>query len=323
VKASKNDENCTLKTWKKFDSNTLVAPAYTPFTETGDAVNYSKIPSQAAYLYSQGYNTVFICGTNGESYSCTLNERKLMLEEWVKTNEISSGKMRLINNISCQSLNESIELAKHADSLNVDLSIAYMPSCFFKPEGDIAVASLLSTIAKTVPKLGVFFYYLPGMSGVICNTANVLKIANKNTPNVIGCKFTDSDLGQLHQAVNEGFDVMIGNGDELLLSALVLGASGGFSVPGMMNGLKPLINVSKCFNNNDIKNAMKWQYQAGEQFRFLKSTRLGFMSTGKALSNELTSLSMGPPRLPLEELSDVSELKNITESFEKIMNMTK
>jgi len=313
-------ENCTLKTWTKFGSNTLFAPVYTPFkSENGDDVNYDIIPSQASYLHSQGFNALFICGTNGESYSCTLTERKLILEEWVRTSEVSSGDMRIITNISCHSLHESVELAKHASSLNADVAVAYMPPGFFKPVGDEAVASLLATIGQNVPSTGVFFYYLPGMSGVSCNTANVLRKANQLSPNIVGAKFTDSELGDMHEAISDGFDVMVGNGDELLLSSLVLGASGGFSVPGMMGGLEPLLKVRDCFHKGDFEEAAEWQAQAAKQFRFLKSQPLGFMSSGKALAGQVTGISMGPVRPPLQAISSQKELTELAASFEKIM----
>lgn len=45
------------------------------------------------------------------------------------------------------------------------------------------------------------------------------------SPNVVGCKFTDTRLDDLNLCISKGFNILVGS-DTLFLAALVLGAHG-------------------------------------------------------------------------------------------------
>ena len=69
--------------------------------------------------------------------------------------------VQVIAHISCQSVEESVELAQHAAGLGV-AAIGYMVPAFFKPKNQADVADLLVRVAKSVPSAPVIYYHFPG-----------------------------------------------------------------------------------------------------------------------------------------------------------------
>ena len=63
---------------------------------------------------------VFVCGTTGESQSLTTNERKNILEQWVKS---SNGRFKVIVHVGSNSQVEAIELARHAAETGADANL--------------------------------------------------------------------------------------------------------------------------------------------------------------------------------------------------------
>ena len=61
----------------------LIAAPYTPFDRSG-AVNLKVIEAQVAHLIRSGVIGAYVCGTTGEGVSCTVAERKAVVEEWVR-----------------------------------------------------------------------------------------------------------------------------------------------------------------------------------------------------------------------------------------------
>ena len=70
----------------------LVAAAHTPFAPDG-SVNLDLIPKQAAALLKQKVRGVYVCGTTGEGISCSVAERKAVMDAWAKA---AKGKLFLI-----------------------------------------------------------------------------------------------------------------------------------------------------------------------------------------------------------------------------------
>lgn len=62
-------------------------------------LNLSLIPDYARDLVSQGVKGIFLCGTNGESVSLSNEERKQLLEAWLKTPEFQSKSLRIIAHV--------------------------------------------------------------------------------------------------------------------------------------------------------------------------------------------------------------------------------
>jgi hypothetical protein len=58
-------------------------------------------PLQADDLIRNGVKSIFVGGTTGESLCMTLDERKFLLEEWVR---VAGDRIQVIANIGCESI---------------------------------------------------------------------------------------------------------------------------------------------------------------------------------------------------------------------------
>ncbi|EOD11842.1 hypothetical protein EMIHUDRAFT_437491, partial [Emiliania huxleyi CCMP1516] len=307
--------------WQRFAKGTLVAPVHSPFSAGGGATAAcASIAGQARYLVAEGFNAVFVCGTNGESFSCSLAERKAMLEMWMSTEEVRAKKLRMLAHVSCLAPPETVELARHAAALGVD-AVSYMVPCFFKPVGDAAVAKMLADFALAVPTTPVLFYHFPDMTGVACSMERVLVAAREAAPNVVGAKFTHNDLADMQASIRAGFDVLIGSGDELLLPSLVLGTAGGFSVPGMMGGNRAILGIFEAYERGDLAAAAEYQDTARQMLGLLKRHPAGFVGAGKALAERAMggAAPLGPPRPPISALSDAAELERLAAEMGRLI----
>ena len=60
----------------------LVPAVFTPYDSNG-FVNLKAIQGYVEFLLKQNISESFVCGTNGESLSLTIAERKQIANEWV------------------------------------------------------------------------------------------------------------------------------------------------------------------------------------------------------------------------------------------------
>jgi len=88
----------------------IIAAPFTPMKKDGE-LNLSVLGKYAHKLIQDGIRGVFVCGTTGEGYSLTMEERKLVLREWLKHRE---GDFKVIAHVGSTSILQSAELARHA-----------------------------------------------------------------------------------------------------------------------------------------------------------------------------------------------------------------
>ena len=107
----------------------LIAAPFTPMDDGGE-INLEPVGRYVDHLSESGVTGAFVCGTTGESPSLTTEERKSILEEWIKH---APGKLKIICHVGGNSLPQSIELARHAASVGADATGSFAPF-FFKPQ---------------------------------------------------------------------------------------------------------------------------------------------------------------------------------------------
>jgi N-acetylneuraminate lyase len=201
----------------------LIAAPFTPMQADG-AVNLDAVAPYARWLHRNGVVGAFICGTTGEGISLTMDERRQLAERWVAT---APTGLRVIVHVGHNALGDCQALAAHAQSIGAD-SIACMAPFFFKPAGVAGVVDWCAEVAAAAPRLPFYFYHMPSMTGVSIKVSDFLRLASQRIPTLVGVKFTFEDLEDFSRCLEleDGrFDMLFGR-DELLLSALKLGARG-------------------------------------------------------------------------------------------------
>ncbi|XDA81879.1 hypothetical protein R6Z07F_011810 [Ovis aries] len=279
----------------------LVAATITPMTEHGE-INFSVIGRYVDYLVEeQGVKNVFVNGTTGEGLSLSISERCRVAEEWV-----TKGRNKLdqiVIHVGALSLKESQELAQHAAEIGAD-GIAVIAPFFLKPWNKDVLINFLKEVAAAAPALPFYYYHIPALTGVKIRAEELLDGIQDKIPSFQGLKFSDTDLLDFGQCVDQNrqrqFAFLFGV-DEQLLSALVMGATG--AVGSTYNYLgKKTKQMLEAFERKDFSSALNHQFCIQRFINFV--VKLGFgVSQTKAIMTLVSGIPMGPPRLPLQKAS--------------------
>ncbi|MGF1682891.1 dihydrodipicolinate synthase family protein [Photobacterium minamisatsumaniensis] len=274
----------------------LIAAPHTPFTTEG-TVNLPVIDQIAEHLINDGVNGVYICGTTGEGIHCSVEERKAIAERWVTA---SQGKLKITVHTGALSIVDTLELTRHAETLDIFATSAIGP-CFFKPGSVDDLVEYCAQVAAAAPSKG-FYYYHSGMSGVNLDMEQFLIKAENRIPNLYGLKFNSGDLYEYQRclrACDGKFDIPFGV-DEFLPGALAVGAIG--AVGSTYNYAAPLFHkVINDFNAGAMDAVYKDMDSVIALIRVL--VEFGGVAAGKA-AMALHNIDAGDPRLPLTPLTD-------------------
>ncbi|XP_059529464.1 N-acetylneuraminate lyase isoform X4 [Myotis daubentonii] len=236
----------------------LVAATITPMTEHGE-INLSVIGQYVDYLVEkQGVKNIFVNGTTGEGLSLSISERRRVAEEWV-----TKGRNKLdqvVIHVGALSLKESQELAKHAAEIGAD-GIAVIAPFFLKPQNKDDLTAFLKEVAAAAPALPFYYYHIPALTGVKIRAEELLDGIQEKIPTFQGLKFSDTDLLDFGQCVDQNrqrqFAFLFGV-DEQLLSALVMGATG--AVGSTYNYLGKKTNqMLEAYERKDFSSALNYQ----------------------------------------------------------------
>jgi N-acetylneuraminate lyase len=288
----------------------IVAP-FTPFTKSGE-LNLPVIEDYYKLVVKNGIDGVFVCGTTGEGYSLTIDERKAVAEKWI---DVAKGKIKVIVHTGTTGIENSKELAKHAQSAGA-WGIATMNPVFFKPPGVEELVQYCKEIADSAPELPFYFYHIPVFTNDSYRVADFLEAADGRIPNLAGVKYTHADIydfNQCKQFKNGKYEMLHGL-DETLIAGLAFGAKGG--VGGTYNHCFPLYKgIVKAFNAGDMEGARALQNKSQEFINILGKYR-GNCSGGKRIMKFL-GVDCGPNRLPLKTITDIEE-KELNKDLEAI-----
>ena len=115
----------------RLDKYRGIFPAfYACYDDHGD-VSPERTQVFTRYLIEKGVQGLYVCGSSGECIYQTPEERMLILENVMK---VAKGKITVIAHIAAPSTRDSIRLAKHAQSCQVDAVAAIPPIYFVLPE---------------------------------------------------------------------------------------------------------------------------------------------------------------------------------------------
>jgi N-acetylneuraminate lyase len=275
----------------------LIAAVFTPMCEDG-SLNLNQVPPIVEHLIKTQVSGIFVCGTTGEGPSLSSEERRATAAAYA---EAAAGRLPVIVQVGHNSLAESRALASHAQAIGVD-AISATPPAYFKFEEINTLVDCLAEISSAAPKLPLFYYHIPSMTGMDFDIVEFLRQASEHFPRLAGIKFSDSAIPKFQAAVefeNRRFDVLFGS-DEMLLSGLCAGAAG--AVGSTYNFAGPLYRqIIDAFDRGDIDEARRCQGLSVEMVRILRRYRI--QSALKA-TMKLIGVDCGPSRLPLATLTD-------------------
>ena len=207
---------------RNLDKYKGVIPAfYACYDEEGN-ISPERVQALTKYFVEKGVKGVYVNGSSGECLYQSGVDRQIVLENVVKA---ADGKRTIIAHVACNNTKDSIELAKHAESLGVDAIAAIPPIYFHLPE--YAIAEYWNDMSAAAPNTDFVIYNIPQLAGVAL-TMNLFAEMRKN-PKVIGVKNSSmpvQDIQMFKAAAGEDYIVFNGP-DEQFISGRVIGAEGG------------------------------------------------------------------------------------------------
>lgn len=296
----------------------LIAAPFTPMKADG-SLNLAAVKPYADVLASQGVAGAFICGTTGEGFSMTVNERKQVAEAWVKASE---GRLKIIVHVGHNCQADAAQLAAHARQCGA-YAVASIAPNFYKPCCVEDLVDFFAPIAAAAPELPFYYYNMPSMSGVSLPVEKFLELGGKKIPNLQGVKFTHNNLMEMNQCIDfEGGKYEILHGyDEILLCGLALGAKAGVGSTYNYAG-KIYTSLLEAFDRGDIARARELQLYSVEIVKVIIKYG-GGVRGGKAIMN-LLGVECGECRLPLNRFTpeEYASLKADLEAID-FFNRTK
>ncbi len=235
----------------------LFAAAHTPLNSSGQ-LNLSAVEKQFEHFVANQIGGVFIGGSTGEYSSLTVAQRNDLASQWSAV--AGDSNLRLIVHVGHNCQADSIAMAKHAQSLNVEGISALAPS-YFKPPTIDNLIEFLQPIAGATTK--PFYYYdIPGLTGVHLPASELLHQQHR-MPTLAGIKFTSPDMCEFQKCVqfeSGRYEILFGT-DEWLMAGLCFGAGG--AIGSTYNFAAPLYHkLIDAVKNNQWDTARELQLES-------------------------------------------------------------
>ena len=271
------------------------------------------------WLIEKGVDGIYVGGSSGECIYQSVEDRKLILEHAVKA---ARGRLVIIAHVACNNTRDSMELARHAESLGVD-AIAAIPPIYFKlPEH--AIAQYWNDISSAAPNTDFIIYNIPQLAGVAL-TVPLLREMLKN-PRVIGVKNSSMPTMDIQIFKNEGTkdgrDFVVFNGpDEQFVSGRVIGADAG--IGGTYSAMPELfVELERLIRTGELERARALQNDINNIIYTLCSGKGNMYAVIKGVLIKRTRLDLGGVRAPLYNLTE-EDGAVVDKAYEMIENAIK
>lgn len=186
----------------------ILVPIVTPFTKD-NKINIVALKSLAETFIKKGVTGIVACGTTGEYYTLSAEERLLVLECIA---EVGKGKITLIAGINDLSTSGAIERAMQAEKLGYE-GLMLAPPSYSLPSQSGLLAHYRSVAAAT--KLPIIMYNFPVRVGVEIDIDTVAELSR--LPNIVGIKESSGNFSRALALIHlnlPNFEVISGCDDQ-------------------------------------------------------------------------------------------------------------
>ena len=215
----------------------LSAALVTPYTASGE-VDLPRLASHAGSVLARGCDGVTLCGTTGEGFGLTLDERKAMYDAVAKATPAGT---RIHVGMMAPAIDDAVSQSIAAlDAGAAGLLMA--PPFFMKGMDDDGLFNWFNQVFTRIgDKLrGVIVYHIPGQTAVALSPELIARL-RKAWPGIItGIKDSSGDWATAERFLASHGDISVLVGDERLLPrAMAKGAEG--SICGLANIVPDLL----------------------------------------------------------------------------------
>ncbi|MEG0942585.1 MAG: dihydrodipicolinate synthase family protein [Angelakisella sp.] len=272
-----------------------VFPAFYACYADDGSVSAERTEAFTRYLSDKGVKGLYVCGSSGECIYQSVAERKLTLECVMK----ARGNMTVIAHVACNNTADSVELARHAQSLGVD-AIAAIPPIYFKLP-DYSMADYWNAISAGAPNTDFFIYNIPQLAGIALSKG--LFSTMLQNPMVVGVKNSSPAVQdiQLFKAMG-GKDCIVFNGpDEQFVGGRIMGADGG--IGGTYASMPELfLRADELVKNGQFEKATELQFAINEIIYAFLECKGNMYAVIKEILRRRDKMDIGGVRAPLSNI---------------------
>ncbi len=233
-----------------------VIPAFYACYDAKGDISPEGVRNLTRHLIDKGVQGLYVCGSSGECIYQSVAERKLVLENVMAE---AKGRIVVIAHVACNNTADSMELARHAQSVGVDAIASIPPIYFHLP--DFAIAQYWNDISSAAPDTDFVIYNIPQLAGVALSM-NLFRMMLGN-PRVVAVKNSSmptQDIQMFKAEGGDGFTVFNGP-DEQFVAGRAIGADGGIGgtyavMPELFLAMDACIERGNLVEARDIQNAV-------------------------------------------------------------------
>ena len=301
-----------MRDLKKYEG---VIPAFYACYDDQGEISPERVRALVEYFLVKGVQGLYVNGSSGECIYQSVADRKLILEEVMA---VAKGKLTIIAHVACNNTKDSMELARHAESLGVD-AIATIPPIYFRlPE--YSIAQYWNDISAAAPHTDFVIYNIPQLAGVALTPSLYTEMLKNER--VIGVKNSSMPVQDIQTfAALGGEDHLVFNGpDEQFLGGRLMGARAGI---GGTYGVMPelFLKLNQLIADKELERAKELQFTINTIIGKLTATHGNMYSVIKEVLKINESLNIGSVRAPLTPVTDTD--RPIVEEAARLIRVAK
>ncbi|WP_270661414.1 dihydrodipicolinate synthase family protein [Streptococcus anginosus] len=284
-----------MRDLKKYEG---VIPAFYACYDDQGEINPERVRALVEYFLEKGVQGLYVNGSSGECIYQSVADRKLILEEVMA---VAKGKLTIIAHVACNNTKDSMELARHAESLGVDAIAAIPPIYFRLPE--YSVAQYWNDISAAAPQTDFVIYNIPQLAGVALTPSLYAEMLKNGR--VIGVKNSSMPVQDIQTfAALGGEDHLVFNGpDEQFLGGRLMGARAG--IGGTYGAMPELfLKLNQLIADKELEKAKELQFTINAIIGKLTAAHGNMYSVIKEVLKINENLNIGSVRSPLTPITD-------------------
>ena len=301
-----------MKDLKKYEG---VIPAFYACYDDQGEISPERVRALVEYFLEKGVQGLYVNGSSGECIYQSVADRKLILEEVMA---VAKGKLTIIAHVACNNTKDSMELARHAESLGVD-AIATIPPIYFRlPE--YSIAQYWNDISAAAPHTDFVIYNIPQLAGVALTPSLYTEMLKNER--VIGVKNSSMPVQDIQIfAALGGEDHIVFNGpDEQFLGGRLMGARAG--IGGTYGAMPELfLKLNQLIADKELERAKELQFTINTIIGKLTAAHGNMYSVIKEVLKINENLNVGSVRAPLTPVTDTD--RPIVEEAARLIRVAK
>lgn len=225
----------------------------TPFT-ADNQVDYEGVAQLTRMLVDKGVNCLYPCGTTGEMFRLSLDERKKIAKTVV-----DAAEHRVNVFVHCGAMNQedTIELVRYCQQIHADGAGVVTP--IFFGANDRELEEYFVAVADSVPDFPIYLYNIPQCASNDLKAQVAQRVASR-CKNVVGIKYSYADINRTtdYIGINGGEFSVLHGCDRAFVAMLALGCKGTVSgIAGVFP--EPFVAAYQAYCAGDLKKAQQLQ----------------------------------------------------------------